>query len=123
MPADFAGGTRAGKGLDDALPNGLDLFSCSRRGPADQRSRILLDEPSLGLAPQLVEEIFAIVDRLNKEEKVVFLVAEQNTTRRLRLYTRKRPGRHGWQRRRPPHERGCQGILPRAVGRRAKELS
>src|SRR5271170_5425058 len=38
MPADFAGGTRAGKGLDDALPNGLDLFSCSRRGPADQRS-------------------------------------------------------------------------------------
>ena len=40
---------------------------------------ILLDEPSLGLAPQLVEEIFAIVGRLNREEKVGFLVAEQNT--------------------------------------------
>jgi branched-chain amino acid transport system ATP-binding protein len=40
---------------------------------------ILLDEPSLGLAPQLVEEIFAIVDRLNKAENVGFLVAEQNT--------------------------------------------
>ena len=45
---------------------------------------ILLDEPSLGLAPQLVEEIFAIVDRLNKEEDVGFLVAEQNTNIALR---------------------------------------
>jgi branched-chain amino acid transport system ATP-binding protein len=40
---------------------------------------ILLDEPSLGLAPQLVEEIFAIVGRLNTEENVGFLIAEQNT--------------------------------------------
>jgi len=45
---------------------------------------ILLDEPSLGLAPQLVEEIFAIVGRLNKEENVGFLVAEQNTNIALR---------------------------------------
>jgi branched-chain amino acid transport system ATP-binding protein len=45
---------------------------------------ILLDEPSLGLAPQLVEEIFAIVDRLNKEESVGFLIAEQNTNIALR---------------------------------------
>ncbi|MSP89684.1 MAG: ABC transporter ATP-binding protein [Alphaproteobacteria bacterium] len=40
---------------------------------------ILLDEPSMGLAPQLVEEIFEIVKRLNEEEKVSFLLAEQNT--------------------------------------------
>ena len=40
---------------------------------------ILLDEPSMGLAPQLVEEIFDIVDALNKNEKVSFLLAEQNT--------------------------------------------
>ena len=40
---------------------------------------ILLDEPSMGLAPQLVEEIFEIVDALNKEEGVSFLLAEQNT--------------------------------------------
>src|SRR5271167_44951 len=40
---------------------------------------ILLDEPSLGLAPLLVEEIFGIVDRLNKAEDVGFLVAEQDT--------------------------------------------
>ena len=41
---------------------------------------ILLDEPSMGLAPQLVEEIFAIVKDLNKKELVSFLLAEQNTT-------------------------------------------
>jgi len=41
---------------------------------------ILLDEPSMGLAPQLVEEIFEIVKRLNIETGVSFLVAEQNAT-------------------------------------------
>ena len=40
---------------------------------------ILLDEPSMGLAPQLVEEIFEIVKRLNENEGVSFLLAEQNT--------------------------------------------
>jgi branched-chain amino acid transport system ATP-binding protein len=45
---------------------------------------VLLDEPSLGLAPQLVEEIFEIVARLNAETGVGFLVAEQNTNIALR---------------------------------------
>jgi len=45
---------------------------------------ILLDEPSMGLAPQLVEEIFGIVQRLNREANVSFLVAEQNTAVALR---------------------------------------
>jgi branched-chain amino acid transport system ATP-binding protein len=45
---------------------------------------VLLDEPSLGLAPQLVEEIFEIVARLNTETGVAFLVAEQNTNIALR---------------------------------------
>ena len=40
---------------------------------------ILLDEPSMGLAPQLVEEIFEIVQELNRKEGVSFLLAEQNT--------------------------------------------
>jgi len=40
---------------------------------------ILLDEPSMGLAPQLVEEIFEIVNELNKKEGVSILLAEQNT--------------------------------------------
>jgi branched-chain amino acid transport system ATP-binding protein len=45
---------------------------------------ILLDEPSMGLAPQLVEEIFAIVAKLNAEAGVTFLLAEQNTNVALR---------------------------------------
>jgi branched-chain amino acid transport system ATP-binding protein len=46
---------------------------------------ILLDEPSMGLAPQIVEEIFGIVRDLNKKERVSFLVAEQNTMVALRF--------------------------------------
>jgi branched-chain amino acid transport system ATP-binding protein len=45
---------------------------------------ILLDEPSMGLAPQIVEEIFEIVHALNEKEKVSFLLAEQNTNMALR---------------------------------------
>jgi branched-chain amino acid transport system ATP-binding protein len=46
---------------------------------------ILLDEPSMGLAPQIVEEIFGIVQSLNEKEKVSFLLAEQNTMVALRF--------------------------------------
>ena len=46
---------------------------------------ILLDEPSMGLAPQLVEEIFGIVKNLNEQEGVSFLLAEQNTNVALRF--------------------------------------
>jgi len=45
---------------------------------------ILLDEPSMGLAPQIVEEIFEIVRDLNAREQVSFLLAEQNTSIALR---------------------------------------
>jgi len=48
-------------------------------------SMILLDEPSMGLAPQIVEEIFDIVGNLNKRENVSFLLAEQNTNVALRF--------------------------------------
>jgi branched-chain amino acid transport system ATP-binding protein len=48
-------------------------------------SMILLDEPSMGLAPQIVEEIFDIVGNLNKQENVSFLLAEQNTNVALRF--------------------------------------
>jgi branched-chain amino acid transport system ATP-binding protein len=49
-----------------------------------QPSMILLDEPSMGLAPQIVEEIFEIVRDLNQRERVSFLLAEQNTNVALR---------------------------------------
>ncbi|OIQ37304.1 MAG: ABC transporter ATP-binding protein [Roseobacter sp. MedPE-SW] len=45
---------------------------------------ILLDEPSMGLAPQLVEQIFEIVKSINEQEGVTFLLAEQNTNVALR---------------------------------------
>ena len=48
---------------------------------------ILLDEPSMGLAPQLVEEIFEIVKSLNEKEGVTFLLAEQNVSVALRYAT------------------------------------
>jgi branched-chain amino acid transport system ATP-binding protein len=50
-----------------------------------QPAMILLDEPSMGLAPQIVEEIFAIVGDLNSREGVSFLLAEQNTMVALRF--------------------------------------
>ena len=45
---------------------------------------VLLDEPSMGLAPQIVEEVFEIVKDLNRREKVTFLLAEQNTNMALK---------------------------------------
>ena len=51
---------------------------------------ILLDEPSMGLAPQIVEEIFGIVKTLNEKEGVSFLLAEQNTYMALKF------ARHGY---------------------------
>jgi branched-chain amino acid transport system ATP-binding protein len=51
---------------------------------------ILLDEPSMGLAPQIVEEIFEIVKDLNVKETVSFLLAEQNTNMALKY------ARHGY---------------------------
>ena len=46
---------------------------------------ILLDEPSLGLSPLLVQEIFAIIGRINREEKSTFLLVEQNANLALSI--------------------------------------
>src|SRR5205809_4371705 len=48
-------------------------------------SVVLLDEPSMGLAPQIVEEVFGIVKDLNTREGVTFLLAEQNTNMALKF--------------------------------------
>lgn len=49
------------------------------RGLLTQPKLMLLDEPSMGLAPRLVQEIFQIIVRLNREKRTAFLLAEQNT--------------------------------------------
>ena len=54
------------------------------RALMDNPSMVLLDEPSMGLAPQIVEEVFNIVKDLNTKEKVTFLLAEQNTNMALK---------------------------------------
>jgi branched-chain amino acid transport system ATP-binding protein len=48
---------------------------------------LLLDEPSQGLAPQITESIFGILQRLNAEERVTMLLVEQNASLALRLAT------------------------------------
>jgi branched-chain amino acid transport system ATP-binding protein len=54
------------------------------RGLMAKPKIMLLDEPSMGLAPLLVEEIFNIIHRLNKEEHVGMLLAEQNAAMALK---------------------------------------
>jgi branched-chain amino acid transport system ATP-binding protein len=54
------------------------------RAMMSKPTMILLDEPSMGLAPQIVEQIFEIVKTLNHKEGVSFLLAEQNTNMALR---------------------------------------
>jgi branched-chain amino acid transport system ATP-binding protein len=55
------------------------------RGLMSRPQVMLLDEPSLGLAPLLVEEIFAIIKRLNQEESVTVLLVEQNASMALTI--------------------------------------
>jgi len=72
------------KSLAGYTSGGEQQMTAIGRALMSRPNMILLDEPSMGLAPQLVEEIFEIVHRLNKEAKVSFLVAEQNTNMALR---------------------------------------
>jgi branched-chain amino acid transport system ATP-binding protein len=55
------------------------------RGLMSRPKLMLLDEPSLGLAPMLVEEIFEIVQRLNRQEGMTVLLVEQNATMALTI--------------------------------------
>jgi branched-chain amino acid transport system ATP-binding protein len=60
------------------LSGGEQQMAAIGRGLMSRPKLMLLDEPSMGLAPMIVEEIFEIVQRLNKDEGVSFLLAEQN---------------------------------------------
>ena len=79
---------RERKGSQAGYTSGGEQQMCAiGRALMSRPSMILLDEPSMGLAPQLVEEIFEIVQKLNTQEGVSFLLAEQNTNIALRYAT------------------------------------
>jgi len=67
------------KSLAGYISGGEQQMCAIGRALMSSPETILLDEPSMGLAPQLVEEIFGIVKDLNEKEGVSFLLAEQNT--------------------------------------------
>lgn len=69
------------------ISGGEQQMTAIGRALMSRPNTILLDEPSMGLAPQLVEEIFEIVKQLNQNEKVSFLLAEQNTNVALKYAT------------------------------------
>lgn len=69
------------------ISGGEQQMTAIGRALMSRPTMILLDEPSMGLAPQLVEEIFEIVKRLNTEQGVSVLLAEQNTNMALKYAT------------------------------------
>jgi len=72
------------KSLAGYTSGGEQQMTAIGRALMSKPDMILLDEPSMGLAPQLVEEIFEIVVKLNREQGVSLLLAEQNTSIALR---------------------------------------
>lgn len=85
MVYDYFPRLRERRGSQAGYTSGGEQQMCAiGRALMSRPSMILLDEPSMGLAPQLVEEIFEIVKKLNESEGVSFLLAEQNTNIALR---------------------------------------
>ena len=85
MVYDYFPRLRERRGSQAGYTSGGEQQMCAiGRALMSRPTMILLDEPSMGLAPQLVEEIFEIVKKLNSEEGVSFLLAEQNTNIALR---------------------------------------
>lgn len=71
-------------GVAGYISGGEQQMTAVGRALMAKPSVILLDEPSMGLAPTLVEEIFEIIKKLNENEQVTILLAEQNTNMALR---------------------------------------
>ena len=73
------------KQLAGTLSGGAQQMLAIGRALMQQPRIMLLDEPSMGLAPLLVEEIFNIVQRLNREQRTTILLVEQNAQAALSL--------------------------------------
>ena len=88
MIYDYFPRLRQRKGAMAGYTSGGEQQMCAiGRAMMSRPKMILLDEPSMGLAPQIVEEIFEIVRKLNATEGVSFLLAEQNTNMALKYAT------------------------------------
>jgi branched-chain amino acid transport system ATP-binding protein len=88
MVYDYFPRLRQRKGSMAGYTSGGEQQMCAiGRAMMSRPKMILLDEPSMGLAPQVVEEIFEIVKDLNAKEGVSFLIAEQNTNMALKYAT------------------------------------
>jgi branched-chain amino acid transport system ATP-binding protein len=96
------------------------------RADGQPRSMVLLDEPSMGLAPQIVEEVFEIVKDLNTKRRSPSCWPSRTPTWRCATPTTatswKRPRRDGRPGQGPARQRGRQGVLPGRGRRRAQEL-
>ena len=75
------------KQLGGTLSGGEQQMLAMGRGLMAKPKLLILDEPSLGLAPIVVDEIFAVIDKINKEGVMILLV-EQNVSQALSLSTR-----------------------------------
>lgn len=76
------------KQLAGTLSGGEQQMLAIGRALLSQPKLMLLDEPSMGLAPILVDEIFAIIQEINKKDGVTILLVEQNAHRALQISSR-----------------------------------
>ncbi|MGY3290403.1 ABC-type branched-subunit amino acid transport system ATPase component [Bradyrhizobium sp. LM3.6] len=114
-------------GLAGYLSGGEQQMLAIGRALMARPKMILMDEPSMGLSPLLVKEVFSIIQKINRDLGVTILLVEQNATRRPiggkpRLHHGAGQGRARRHRGRIARQRGRQGILPRRRRRPAQEL-
>ena len=76
------------KQLAGTMSGGEQQMLAIARALMSKPSILLMDEPSMGLAPILVQEIFKIIERINKEEGVTILLVEQNAHMALSIANR-----------------------------------